>query len=265
MIDVGSNLTCRQFKKHVHQIIDRAFKANIKCQIITGSNIKNSIEGLKLCNNPIFGDILRCTFGIHPHNASQYKSSVDSQIRNMLKNNNGKIVAVGETGLDYNRMNSTIEQQVNSFKAHVRIAIEHDLPLFLHERDAHNDFIKVLGNFKDKLPKVLVHSFTGNIKELNTYIERGFYISINGFIAIENRSQQLQKFVNNIPLNRLMIETDAPYMKPTGSPKTPTNCMEPYLLGLVVKKLAILYKTSELNIIHKTTQNAITFFNIKSN
>lgn len=262
MIDIGCNLTCKQFKHIIPDVIDRAFNHNVKIQIITGTDFKNSYQARDLCNQDKYKQILRYTIGIHPHNANHFNKNVCDEFRSLLKKNDPQLVAVGETGLDYFRMLSSVDKQIESFKQHIDLAIDFKKPLFLHSRDAHKDFIYVLDTYKDELPPVVVHCFTGTESELKDYIQRGYYIGITGFIAIEHRSKDLQKFVNMIPLDKLMIETDAPYMKPSNSPKTPSGCMEPYLLEHVVKKLAGLYRVKPEVIIKYANQNTKKFFNL---
>lgn len=263
MIDIGSNLTSVKFKDDINGIIDRAYKANVKMQIITGTDLKNSEQALNLCKNLYYKQILKCTVGIHPHNANNFNKNTYNELRKLLSDNsNNAIVAVGETGLDYYRMISSDNKQKESFREHIKLAIEFNKPLFLHERDAFQDFIKILDEFQGKLPPVVVHCFTGKPKELDAYISRGYYIGITGFIAMEHRSQSLQQFVNKIPLNKLMIETDAPYMKPSGAPDTPSGHMEPALLNLVAVKLSKLFKIPFNDLIRQTTQNTIQFFKL---
>lgn len=263
MIDIGSNLTSKKFDNEIDGIIDRAYHKKVKMQIITGSDLKNSKEAYDLTNNFKYGDILRSTVGIHPHYANTFNKKTYDIFREMLQNDfENKIVAVGETGLDYYRMISPKDQQISSFKEHIKLAIEFNKPLFLHERDAHHDFLKILDEFKGKLPPVVVHCFTGKGKELEAYVQRGFYIGITGFIAIEHRSQTTQKCIKKLPLDKLMIETDAPYMKPTNSPETPTKCMEPSLLYLVALKLAKLYGVKPEVITEHTTRNTKKFFGL---
>jgi TatD DNase family protein len=262
MIDIGSNLTCKQFNKIVPDVIDRAFQHDVKMQIVTGTDFKNVYQAKELCNQDKYKQTLKYTVGMHPHNAKNFSKHTYTKFRELLSSGDSQIVAVGETGLDYFRMLSPASKQIDSFKQHIDLAIEFKKPLFLHSRDAHEDFITVLDSYGDKLPPVVVHCFTGTESELKDYISRGYYVGITGFIAIEKRSQELQKFVNIIPLDKLMIETDAPYMKPTGSPKTPSGCMEPYLLNLVAKKLAGLYRVKPEVIIKYTNQNTKKFFNL---
>ena len=263
MIDIGSNLTSKKFDKQIDGIIDRAYKKKVKMQIVTGTDLKNSKEAYDLTKHPRYGNILRSTVGIHPHYASNFNKKTYDIFREMLKNDyENKIVAVGETGLDYYRMISPMNDQKESFRQHIQLAIEFNKPLFLHERDAHHAFIKILDEFKGKLPPVVVHCFTGKGKELEAYVQRGFYIGITGFIAIEHRSQTTQKCIKKLPLDRLMIETDAPYMKPSKSPETPTGCMEPSLLYLVAMKLAKLYGVKPEVITEHATRNTKKFFGL---
>jgi TatD DNase family protein len=267
MIDIGCNLTSSKFLHNscIDDVITRACKHNVKMQIITGTTIKNSVEAYKLIT-PKYDNILKCTVGIHPHNANQYNRSILQNMTKLLErdikyNAKCKIVAIGETGLDYNRMYSTKEKQIESFRSHIELAKQFNKSLFLHERDAHHDFLEVLDSY-DNLPPVVVHCFTGTRQELSAYIERGFYIGITGFICIEYRAREFQKYVNQIPLDKLMIETDAPYMKPTGSESTPTGVNEPYLLNHVANKLARLYHINPNAMIENVTKNTKKFFKI---
>ena len=262
MIDIGSNLTSNQFNGIISDVIDRAFQHNVKIQIITGTDFKNTIQAKELCHEDKYKNILKYTIGIHPHSANNFNKNIYTKFRELLSSQDSQLVAVGETGLDYYRMLSTSAKQIDSFKQHIELAIEFNKPLFLHSRDAHKDFIAVLDLYADKLPPVVVHCFTGTESELNDYIIRGYYIGITGFIGIEHRSKDLQKFVNIIPLDKLMIETDSPYMKPSNSPKTPSGCMEPYLLELIANKLAGLYRMKPEVIIKHVNQNTKKFFNL---
>lgn len=264
MIDIGLNLGSSKFKDKTDEIMERAYKAGVKQVIITGSSFKDSDIAYNLSRSGKYSKICHSTVGIHPHHASEYTPEKFESFKKYLKDNNHKkVVAIGETGLDYYRMISPAEKQKESFKAHIDLALEYDLPLFLHEREAHHDFLKILDSYP-KLPPIVVHCFTGKQKELKAYIDRGFYIGVTGFVCIEHRSQQYQKYINMVPLDKLMIETDSPYMKPTGSEKTPSGCNEPYLLNHIVNKLAKLYRRSFKTIQSNTTMNAIKFFRLNT-
>jgi TatD DNase family protein len=138
----------------------------------------------------------------------------------------------------------------------VKLACKLQMPLFIHEREAHNDLMKILMKHVD-LPPVVIHCFTGTEEELQTYIDADFYIGITGFVCMGSRGKKLRKFVNKIPLNRLMIETDAPFMKPDG----PGKCLPEHLV-LVAKELAKLYKISYEELCRITSDNAKRFFRI---
>lgn len=268
MIDIGSNLTSTKFKHDLNDIIKRARDAHVKKQIITGSTVKDSLKAQKLAHH--YPNEFYSTAGIHPHHAKEHDANTLEELESLLKH--PEVVAVGETGLDYFRNLSSPEKQKESFKAHLELAIKHHKPLFLHQRDAHEDFMTVFEEVMTKhqldwkdLPPVVVHCFTGTAKELQHYVKVGFYVGITGFIGIKGRGDKLQKFLaSKLPLKRLMIETDAPYMKPSDAPKLVSGQNEPCNLKYVARILAKLYQVSEDTIRQKTTENAEKFFNLNS-
>ena len=205
IIDIGLNLTKFIDKK---QIIDNASKANVNTLILTGSSEYISKLSADLCEqypNMYF------TAGIHPHKAKTYNNWHDQKLRVLAKH--PKCVAIGETGLDYNRMLSYKGGQLSAFERQIQIALELGKPLFLHERDAHGDFIATLEGFPT-LPKTVVHCFSGTESELNRYISMDLYIGITGYVCMKPRGDNLRKFVSKIRQNRLIIETDEPSNMP---------------------------------------------------
>lgn len=205
--DIGLNLFCRQFPEP-DQIIQSAIEANVCC-ILTGTDPK---ENQKIDNyvksHPAYG-----TAGIHPHNADRATQQDFAMIEKLITEN-PKIVAIGECGLDYDRMFSTKENQIRCFEKHIVLAEKCKKPLFLHERCAANDMIRRLKKHPDICKTSVVHCFTGRRETLEQYLSLGLSIGITGWICDDLRAKELREAVRILPLDRLLIETDAPYLTP---------------------------------------------------
>lgn len=205
--DIGLNLFCRQFP-NPEKIIDEAEKAGVCC-ILTGTDMKENIRINRFTkNHNAYG-----TAGIHPHNADSAKKEDFEEIEKITVEND-KIVAIGECGLDFDRMFSTKENQIRCLEKHIVLAEKLNKPLFLHERSAAEDFIRRFKNHADICRKSVVHCFTGNKDTLKKYLDMGFNIGITGWICDDRRGRELREAVRLIPLDRVMIETDAPYLTP---------------------------------------------------
>jgi TatD DNase family protein len=212
LVDIGANLTSSKFKKsELDDILNRAYDNDLSTVIITGTDIKNSIEALNMCMNTKSKILLKSTFGIHPHDAKEFNDKSLKIIEDNVMKFRNIIVAIGETGLDFNRNFSPKEAQINSFREHLNLAKRLNIPVFCHERDAHDDFIKLVEDSKIDASLIIVHCFSGTKDELTEYVKKGYYIGITGFIC-GNRGADLRNFVNIIPKERLLIETDAPFM-----------------------------------------------------
>ena len=231
--DIGVNLTHPSFVKDLDIVIEEAVKVGVTRMCVTGSDLEESISAYQLTSS--LSDILISTAGIHPHQAKEFSHSYFSEIKDLLKKDNVK--AIGETGLDFYRNFSTKEEQKKSFEVHIETSIELQKPLFLHVRDAHKTFIEMLKPVKEKLPATVVHCFTGTKEELIEYIEMGFYIGITGWICDERRGTHLKDLVNLIPLDKIMIETDAPYLIPRVSKLKNSQRNEPKFLPLIANCL----------------------------
>jgi TatD DNase family protein len=169
--------------------------------------------------------------------------------------------SVGETGLDFFRNISSYEEQLFAFEEQIRIAIETNLPLFLHQRDAHDDFLKIISKYKNDISKAVVHCFTGTQKELDDYLEMEFSIGLTGWICDERRNIDLRKSLKNIPLDKLMIETDCPYLIPRNLNNKPKNNRnEPAYLPHIANEIALLINLDKDKLIDITYKNSINFF-----
>lgn len=252
--DIGVNLFCKQFP-NPEQIINDALQSGVTC-ILTGTDPKENRQIDTFINNhQAYG-----TVGIHPHNADSTRDKDYLEIENIAKTNN-KIMAIGECGLDFDRMFSTKENQIKCFEKQIEIAETLNMPLFLHERNAIEDFIKVLSNHKEICKKSIVHCFTGNTETLKKYLSMGCYIGITGWICDSRRAKDLRQAVRYIPLDRIMIETDSPFLTPKNiQGLSKTNY--PQNVKYVAKELAMHMGVPENILISKAKENTEHFFSI---
>lgn len=260
MIDIGANLTHDSFSHDLDEVIQRARKAGIAKLIVTGSNEENSREALKLSEQ--YPSYCYSTVGIHPHESAAYNTTFDDTVRELCQYDT--VVAIGETGLDYFRNFSPKEKQIDSFVAHLNLARELNKPLFLHERDSFVDFLPIMKEHADIASQAVVHCFTGKLEALEAYIELGCYIGITGWLCDKQRGRTLRKIVKNIPLDRIMIETDAPYLLPHKEKLSKImkekRRNEPHTLGYVASELALRLDVEEEVLIEAATENAERFF-----
>jgi len=259
-IDIGVNLTGRSFKKDTEQVVERAIQKGVTQLIVTGTDVHHSEQAINLTQQ--YESCCYATVGLHPHHASDYCSDTGSELREMLSHKN--VVAVGECGLDFNRNYSSRHQQIRAFEVQLELAIELNKPVFLHQRDAHSDLLAILKNCRDNLTQVVVHCFTDSVEELSDYLSLDFYIGVTGWICDERRGQSLQQAVKNIPLNRVMLETDAPYLLPRDLMQKPVekNRNEPCYLPHIAKSVSRHMGVEEEKLVSSCYENTCHFFGI---
>lgn len=205
------------------------------------------------------GQRLFCTAGIHPHEASQWSSDTSAQLRALLAEPETR--AVGECGLDFNRDHSPRSQQERVLEEHLQLAVETDLPVFLHERDADQRLVDIIRPFRDKLSAAVVHCFTGEKRALYRYLDLDLHIGITGWICDERRGTHLHPLVGEIPATRLMLESDAPYLLPrTLRPKPKGGQNEPAFLPEVLREVALHRGVSVEELAESSTRCARAFF-----
>ena len=258
-IDIGVNLSHKSFNKDRQAVINRAVAAGVSTMIVTGTSYKSSIDGQKLAQQ--HPGILFSTAGVHPHDARNCDEQTISSLRTLAAHK--EVVAIGECGLDFNRDFSPRPVQEKWFEAQIQLACELNLPLFLHEREAHQRFTEILSAYKNQLDFVVVHCFTGTKEEARTYLDLGFCLGITGWICDERRGRHLQEIVKYIPLDKMMLETDAPFLTPrdmTEKPKDGRN--EPAFLPHVAQTIAQILKKTPEEIASETTATAAWFFNL---
>jgi TatD DNase family protein len=259
LIDIGANLTHDSFDDDRADVIERAQKNGVQQIVLTGASESGSHKALALART--LPGKLFSTAGIHPHHAADYSSEVDHKLRSLLSND--AVVAVGECGLDYFRNFSPRDAQRNAFEGQLTIAADMQLPVFLHQRNAHNEFVDLLTPRLDSITRAVAHCFTGTKAQLETYLNMGLYIGITGWICDERRGAHLHEIVHLIPDDRLMLETDAPYLMPrTLSPKPKTRRNEPAYLTEVLRVVAKARDQSEQEVAINTTATAAKFFGI---
>lgn len=252
--DIGLNLFCRQYPEP-ERVIEEAGDNGVCC-ILTGTDMKENekIDDF-VKTHDVFG-----TVGIHPHNADRAKQEDFKRIEQILAENK-KIVAVGECGLDYDRMFSAKENQIRCLEKHIVLAENLNMPLFLHERSAADDFIKRFKKHLGICSKSVVHCFTGNKETLDRYLSMGFSVGITGWICDDSRAKELREAVHIIPLDRILVETDAPYLTPKNVPGlNRTNV--PQNIKYVVKDLAKYMRVSEDELIENAKKNTERIFHI---
>ena len=257
-IDIGVNLTHDQLLDNIDKVINDMIDANVNNAIITSSCIDETYKALEIIDK--YPSIFYTTVGFHPHNAKEFKESNISIIKKLLENKH--VVAIGECGLDFYREYSTKREQVNCFENHLSLASETKKPLFLHERDAFNDFYDMLKNHCDNLQNFVVHCFTGNKSNLIKYLDLGAYIGLTGWLTDTNRGSHLKDIIKFIPHDRIMIETDAPYLIPHNMNFKHDGMNKPAYLPYVAEAVA-LSMDLELNYLSTITiENTKKFFNL---
>lgn len=259
LTDIGANLSHESFTHDFDAVIDSARAAGVSRIMVTGTDKESSEAALKISQtDPTF---FRSTAGYHPHVADSFDDAALASLRELHKL--PEVVAVGETGLDFNRSFSSRESQLRAFEQQLELAVETGLPLFLHQRDAHQEFIELLRRYRQRVVGGVVHCFTDNRQALEDYLAQDMYIGITGWICDERRGRELQSLVRLIPSDRLLLETDAPYLLPrTLVPKPKTRRNEPKYLAEVLKTIAACCDRPPEQVAKETSDNATRLFKL---
>jgi TatD DNase family protein len=258
LIDIGANLAHDSFDADLDAVLVRAWEAGLEYIVVTGSSQASALQALELARR--YPGRLYATAGLHPHHASEWTHALGELFAEFSAQT--EVVALGECGLDYFRDLSPHADQRLAFIAQLQLAAELQMPLFLHQRDAHEDFLDILGEWRPQLGDVVVHCFTDSREALNDYLALDCHIGITGWICDERRGAHLIEAVRDIPDERLLIETDAPYLLPRTAPKQAHRRNEPCFLPWVVKALANARGQSEPHVAEITARNARRFFRL---
>jgi len=258
LIDIGINLAHDSFAEDRDAVIARAAGAGVAQLIVTGSTLASSQAALALAR--AHPGRLFATAGVHPHHAGALTAAELPRLRALLAEPG--IVAAGECGLDYFRNYSPRSAQREAFAAQLTLAADCGKPLFLHQRDAHQDFLAALREHGGALRGV-AHCFTGGEAELDAYLELGLHIGITGWICDERRGQHLKSFVPRIPAGRLLLETDGPYLLPRDlRPRPASHRNEPAFLRHIAASVALLRGESLDDCAAHTTAAARALFGV---
>lgn len=259
MIDIGCNLTHDSFDADREAIIQAALTAGVFHMVVTGATEMGSLAAAELARQ--WPGILTATAGIHPHHASDFSTDTESVLAEL--HTQVEVVAVGECGLDYFRDFSPRIDQRKAFERQLELAVTCQKPVFLHQREAHADFVAILKDYRTHLSGAVVHCFTDTREAMLDYLALDCYIGITGWICDERRGHHLKDFVAEIPLDRLMIETDAPYLKPRDlRPKVKSHRNEPQWLPWIAKTVADCRGITVDVLAQQTTANAKAFFGL---
>ncbi len=259
LVDIGANLGHESFEHDLPQVLERARAAGVAQLIITGASRQGSLDALAVVERG--GPGMWATAGLHPHHAADYDSDTEADFARLHKD--PRVLAVGETGLDYYRDLSPRSAQCFAFERHIELALACAKPMFLHQREAHADFMAILKPIRDQLGKVVVHCFTGTRAELYDYLDLDLHIGLTGWICDERRGVHMHEFLREIPHQRLMIETDSPYLMPRSlQPRPKHRRNEPAFLPEVLRVLAQVRGQPMDQLAAQTTATARDFFGI---
>jgi TatD DNase family protein len=257
LIDIGANLAHDSFDEDRDAVLQRAAHAGVVQMVVTGSSEESTRRAIDLAaSHP---GVLFATAGVHPHHAADLTTDTLPALRELARD--GHVVAVGECGLDYFRDFSPRDLQRRAFAWQLELAAATGKPVFLHQRDAHDDFIAILR--EHRVTRGVAHCFTAGEKERDAYLELGLHIGITGWINDERRGLHLREVVRGIPASRLMLETDAPYLLPRDirpAPKTRRN--EPMHLPHVARAVANARGETVESVSAVTTATARKFFGL---
>ena len=235
LIDIGINLVHDSYDPDRAEVIAAAQAAGVTRMIVTGSSLEVSRQAIALSRQ--WPGTLWCTAGVHPHHAAEFGEADVPALEALARA--PEVVAVGECGLDYFRNYASHEDQARAFRLQLEVAARVGKPLFLHQRDAHGDLLRLLDPVLPRVPRAVVHCMTGTVEEAREYLERGLYIGITGWICDERRGAHLREVVRAIPAERLMIETDGPYLLPRDlRPKPSSRRNEPRYLPHILHAIA---------------------------
>ncbi|MCE3028953.1 TatD family hydrolase [Salinicola sp. DM10] len=259
LVDIGANLTHESFASDLPAVLARAEAANVRALVVTGADPDGSERACELsqCYPNLWA-----TAGVHPHHAADWDAALERRMRELHAQ--PRVVAVGECGLDFNRNFSSPAEQVRAFEAQLALAAESGLPLFLHERDAGRRMLEMLHEWRHRLSDAVIHCFTGERDILYGYLDLDLHIGQTGWLSDERRGHHLREFIAEVPAERLMVETDCPYLLPRNLPaKIKGRRHEPALLPWIVRELARWRGEDEETLARVTTRTASRFFRLQ--
>ncbi|MCF6247541.1 MAG: TatD family hydrolase [Desulfobacula sp.] len=256
LFDSHCHIDDKTYDDDLNQVIERAKNDGVSAMMVVGVDIKTSQKAIKIAQT--FDHVIT-SVGFHPHDAVNCsKKNLDCLID--LAKNNSCVKAWGETGLDFNRMFSPAKDQEACFIAQLEIADTLDLPLIFHERDSDGRFYELLKSHGPKSRKGVVHCFSGSKKQMHQYLDLGYHIGITGILTIKKRGEYLRSIVPMIPNDKILIETDAPYLTPAPQ-KNKVRRNEPAFVKSVLLKLALIKEMDPKELSQIIFDNTRRFYN----
>ena len=259
LVDIGANLGHESFDRDREDVLARAREAGVARIVVTGASEAESLTALAVARTA--PGVLFSTAGVHPHHAKQWRAGSAAALERLAAE--PEVVAIGETGLDFNRDFSPRPDQERAFEAHLELAAGLGMPVFLHERDAHERFLAIISRWRDRLPRAVIHCFTGDETALDAYVDLDLHVGVTGWICDERRGLHLREIVGRVPRNRLMVETDAPYLLPRDLvPKPKTRRNEPMHLPHILRSVAGAVGCEPGDLAQSTAETARHFFRL---
>lgn len=254
LIDTHCHLTFEQFGTDVEPVIQRSIAAGVTGWITVGTALQDSRKAVELTAR---FENMSAAVGIHPHEAKSADQKAIAELKELAKNK--KVVAIGETGLDYHYDFSTPQQQRDCLIRHLEIAAEMNLPVIIHSREAFDETLKILESNGEGVNKVVFHCFPGSVEQAKAVLDKGWYISLTGVVTFKN-AEKARGVAKTVPIDRLMIETDSPYMTPEPMRKQKVN--EPALLVHTAKFIAGLRGMEQAEFAEQVTATTRQFFSL---
>ena len=259
LIDIGINLTHASYDPDRDAVIARAAAAGVSQMVVTGATVTGSQQAIALARQ--HPGVLYATAGVHPHHASALDATALRQLRDLMAV--PEVVALGECGLDYFRDLAPRERQREALVAQLALAADCGKPVFLHQRDAHADFLAILREWRPRLSQAVAHCFTDTREAARDYLDLGLHIGITGWICDERRGQHLRTVVPYIPAGYLMLETDSPYLLPRDLHPMPSNRRnEPAFLPHIASAVAACRGETLATLAAHSTAAAREFFRL---
>lgn len=255
LFDSHAHLNDERFDEDREELISSLQEKGVDLVVNPGACIKTSIESVELANKY---DFIYSAVGVHPHDVGELDETAIDTLR-QLATENKKVVAIGEIGLDYYYDNYPREVQKEWFIKQIELANELKLPIIIHDRDAHGDTFEIIKKYKSPEIGCVLHCYSGNVELAREYVKMGCYISLSGTVTFKN-NKKTKEVAREIPLDRLFIETDSPYMAPTPH-RGKRN--DPSLVQFVADTIAIEKGVSYETVCEATQENAKKFFGIK--
>ncbi len=255
LIDTHAHLTYEGLIERIDAVLAGSIAAGVTRWITVGTKVVDNEKAIHLASEH---ENIVAALGYHPHEADDITDADMELLAKQL--HHAKVVAIGETGLDYHYMHSSAENQQRIFRRHLDIAAELQKPVIIHTREAFDETMDILDDYAGKLKNVVIHCYGGDQQQTKLVLDRGYYISFTGTVTFK-RSEQLREVAQTIPLDRLMIETDCPFISP--HPKRNTKPNEPALLIHTAQCLADVHELSLEDFAQKITKTSETFFGLE--